>query len=607
MEDSPAGLVTTRSSRALWALAAVAGLHFALLMISLPDYFADNDLGYHISLARQYALHGTYFWDHLNWAPTGRPNLQGPLLHFSIGMLGRLLGGGGDQYVLAYSLQAVLQWAAAVFTTIFFARRFGGDWAALFAGALLAGSIWSAAPFFVGVPSGWIFIGTAWAIHFFLAGRYGLSALFTTLVVYVHLGGASTAPLGVLLAAVITRRWRGLIIVGCVTALATAPYTLHFLRHLEWYTGRRGHVAGSVALLTYVLAVPGMIWLMRRPRQNAFLLLWAVAPVAWLFQDPLRFLLQSTVAASAVAGVVVAWLLERWQGRAALHARLAAGLVLLATLFPLSIPSLPVEFAWATGRGFPRELDWREVRALASVFARYKLNDRIVTSYYDSLSAAMAIYTDLRQEYGHWGEVRPARNPAEEIPVGERVFLIPVSPRDPKMEQLEEAGLLRCYGGSQFTSIVMLEPARPPEEVSPTVANILHEEATWLAAKAVNNTLPPVADLFSKTAIAARRRRMAAQKAHAGLIQLAYLIYAHSQQKAKPELASAVRRGARGWGGIANFIGDETAIDYLSQERFERFRENLAAFAQHAQVLHSQTVPSTELDAISNKLFDEFF
>jgi hypothetical protein len=219
----------------------------------------------------------------------------------------------------------------------------------------------------------------------------------------------------------------------------------------------------------------------------------------------------------------------------------------------------------------------------------------------------MAIYTDLRQEYGHWGEVRPARNPAEEIPVGERVFLIPVPPRDPKMEELEEAGLLRCYGGSPFTSIVMLESARPPEEISPTVANILHEEATWLAAKAVNNTLPPVADLFSKTAIAVRRRRMAAQKAHAGLIQLAYLLYAHSQQKANPELASAVRRGARSWGGIANFIGDETAIDYLSQERFERFRGNAATFARHALVLHSQTVPSPELDAISSKLFDEFF
>jgi hypothetical protein len=364
------------------AMYLVIGLHAALLLLMLPDYMADNDLGYHISLARQYAEHGTYFWDSLNWAPTGRPNLQGPLLHYSIGFLGQLLGGEGDNYVLAFSLLAVLQWAAAMFTAIWFARRYGGDLAALFAAAILSGSIWSAAPFFVGVPSGWIFILTPWAIHFFLEDRYVIAALFTTAVMYVHLGGAPVAPFGVFLAAVFTRRWKGLLKTGAITAALTSVYLVHFIRHLDWYTGRRGHVAGSANTLAYLLAVPGLIWLLRRPRENLFLLIWAAAPLAWVFQDNLRFMLQSSIAVSAIGGVFVARLL-RHLSRPRLRAALAVGLVLLATIFPLSIPSLPVEIAWATGHGFPRELDWSEARTLAQVVKDSGIENRIVNSYYD--------------------------------------------------------------------------------------------------------------------------------------------------------------------------------------------------------------------------------
>lgn len=85
---SPTGLKSPFARRSAWIIVAA---HATLLLLMTRDYFADNDLGYHISLARQYAEHGTYFWDRLNWAPTGRPNLQGPLLHFAVGVLGRIL------------------------------------------------------------------------------------------------------------------------------------------------------------------------------------------------------------------------------------------------------------------------------------------------------------------------------------------------------------------------------------------------------------------------------------------------------------------------------------------------------------------------------------
>ncbi len=585
----------------------VVGMHLALLLAMAPDYFADNDLGFHVSLGRQYGEHGSYFWDHLNWAPSGRPNLQGPALHVGIGLLGRLLGGEGDDYVLAFAILAILQWSAAVLTAIYFARRLGGDWAALYAAALLTGSFFAAAPFFVGVPSGWIFILTPWAIHFFLQERYVVSACFTAAAIYVHLGGGPAAAFGVFLAAVFTRRWRGLVITGAVTAFLASPYLIHFGRHLEWYTGRRGHVAGSIAVLIYLLAAPGLLWMLRRPRENLFALLWVAAPVAWLFQDSLRFLLQATIAAATIAGVFVAMLMERL-ARRRIRVGLAAALVLLATVYPLSIPSLPVELAWALGHRFPLELDWKEARALAQVVTRDGLSDRIVHSYYDSLSGAMAVYQPrLRQQYGHWSEVRPKQDPADALSAIEKVYVLPVPPGDRLLQRFAESGWLHVHGGSELTSIVTLGEPPDPEAATPALAAAISEEAAWLAENAVNNRFPPLRDWFSPEAIAQYRERRAVQRTHAGRIAASLLIYAWAIERREPAVAAGVRRAVRTWGLIANFIGDETAMDYLSDARFQRFRENAARFSREVLSLQRQWLPTKELDKASNDLFDDFF
>jgi hypothetical protein len=588
------------------ALGLLFAIHAVLLLLMLRDYFADNDLGYHISLARQYAEHGTYWWDSLNWAPTGRPNLQGPALHVAIAGLGRLLGGAGWDFVLAFSLLAVVQWSAAVFTAVFFARRFGGDRAALFAGALFMGNIFSAAPFFVGVPSGWIFILSAWAIHFFLEERYIWSALFGALTTYVHLGGAPVIGLGILLAAILTRRWRGLVITGCLTLVLASPYIVHVLVHLGWYNGQRGHVAGSVALFTYALAAPGLIWLLWRRERGLFLLLWAIAPLAWLFQDGLRFFLQSTVAASAIAGVFVAWFLDRFTGEEVQH-WLTGTVVLVATLYPFAIPSLPVETAWAAGQGFPRELDWREAEALARAVDESGLQDRIFFPYYDSMCGGMSVFVPVRQRGGHWGEVRPAVDPADAISTGAFVHMLPLPPDDSLLVEVERRGLATSHGGGRETVLVTLPVPGDREEVNPLVADVIASESGWLIEHAVPNLFPPATQVFNVAAIRDRRELMAVQKAHVGRIQLAVLLYAFSLEADHPELAAGVRRSSRGWGGVANFIGDETAMDYVDEVRFERFLTNLGSFANEAQVLRTQALPSAGVDRATDRLFDEFF
>lgn len=65
-----------RTARAVtWT---ILGVNALLLAVSIRDYRVSIDSGYHISLARWYAAHGTAWWDHINYGPGGRPNLQGP-------------------------------------------------------------------------------------------------------------------------------------------------------------------------------------------------------------------------------------------------------------------------------------------------------------------------------------------------------------------------------------------------------------------------------------------------------------------------------------------------------------------------------------------------
>jgi hypothetical protein len=519
--------------------------------------------------------------------------------------LGVLLGGEGWDFVFAFALLAVVQWAAAMITAVHFARIFGGDVAGLVAAALLSGGIWSAGPFLVGVPSGWIFILTPWAIELFLRDRTLPAALVTSAVMYVHLGGAPVAPFGVFLAALFTRRWLGLAKVAGLTAVITSPYLIHFVRHLDWYTGQRGFVAGSANWLLYALAVPGLVWLLFRPRAGLFLLVWAAAPLAWVFQDALRFVLQSSVAGACIGGVLVAWLLHRYRVR---RAAVVTVVVALATVFPLSIPSLPVELAWASGRGFPRELDWLEAEALAQVVADEGLSGRIFSPYYDSLCGAMSVFTPVRQQRGHWGEVRPPVDPAIDVSARAKAYLLPVPPGDRVLARLERQGLIRVHGGGSETSVVTLGRVPPLQVAAALAAGIVREEALWLADNAVPNTFPDVRDLvLSDEAIPARRRAMAAQKTRAGRIQVAVLVYATAVEPVDPGIASGVRESARGWGSIANFIGDETAIDYIDDARFQRFRTHLRTFAEEIGSLGGSFLPTPELDEATDRLFDDFF
>ena len=587
----------------------ILGVNALLLIVSLPDYRVSIDSGYHIALARWYAAHGTAWWDHINYGPAGRPNLQGPALHVAIAILGRMLGGSADSFILANAILGLVQWSAAMLTVLYFARRLGGDIGAMFAVALLAGSAFAAGSFYVGIPSGWLFISIPWAIYFFLEDRLVVATLITSAACYVHLGGFLTAPFGILVAAILERRWRALIVVGLATAILTSPYSIHFLTNLAWYRGRHGHEAMQLDPLTDILAIAGAIWFFRNPARHKFLLAWAAAPVLWLVQDPSRFVLQYTLAGSAIAGLFLAAMMDRISVRA-IRVAFAAVLVALATVFPLGIPSLIAEASWDEGLHFPLLEDWDQARELARVIDDHHLNNRLLAVYSSSFGPAIAVFTPVVLRKGHWVEVQPRHDPGDDLSADAQTYVVPLAPDDPVLSSMSKAGLVQIYGGTSDSSVIDLLKPADPKTIAPVVSQILGDCADWLGDNAFNNKMPVHADLvklWSKKGLDARRVKMDQQRFRAGRMEIACLVYAYAIENQSPKSAYQLRGVARGLGEMASFISDGTPVGFMSDAQFELFKRNMLGFGAAVKAAGSDPFDAPAVHSATGKLFEDFF
>lgn len=587
-----------------WTILGVNGL---LLIVSLPDYRAVVDSGYHISLARWYAVHGTAWWDHINYGPVGRPNLQGPALHVAIAVLGRILGGSADSFILANAILGLMQWSSAMLTVLYFARRLGGDFAAMFAVALLAGAASASASFYIGIPSGWIFISIPWAIYFFLEDRLVVATLITSAACYVHLGGFITAPFGILVAATMERRWRALIVVGLATVILTSPYSIHFLTNLAWYRGQHGHEAMNLDPLLDILAIAGAIWFFRHPARHKFLLAWAAAPVSWLVQDPNRFVLQSALAGSAIAGLFLAEMMDRISVRA-IRVAFATVLVALATVFPLGVPSLVAEAFWDAGFHFPLQEDWDQARELARVIQDHHLNNRLLAMYSSSAGPGIAVFTDVVLRKGHWVEVQPRHDPGDELSAGAQTYVVPLATDDPVLSSMSRAGLVQIYGGTSDSAVIDLLTPADRKNIAPVVSQILADNADWLGVNAINNKMPPdPLKLWSKEGRDAYRAKMDRQRFRVGRMEIACLVYAYAIENKSPKFAYELRGAARGFGEMAAFLSDGSTVGFMSDARFEQFKRNLHAFAAAVRAAGPSLLEAPSAGLAESKLFDDFF
>jgi hypothetical protein len=345
--------------------------------------------------------------------------------------------------------------------------------------------------------------------------------------------------------------------------------------------------------------------LAREPRRNAFFLAWALAPIAWLFQDYTRFLMQAMLAASAIGAILVADLLPSLQAR---WRRTGLAVVLaVATLWPLTVPSLAAEIAWAAGVRYPRPLDWREARELASVVEQNHLGGLLVDAWDHSFAPALAVYADVRLQRGHWVEVQKPDDPARDLPTTQKVFIVPVPADDPVLQDLARHGWVRAWGGTSRNAVVTVGTAVPKlADAAQTVAPLASENAAWLAANARNNRLHPTL-LLSPRRLAEHRALMDEQRKHAGRIALASIVYAHALEAVDAALARGSRDAVTNWGVLAGFLGDEDTLDFIDDRRHENLRRNLGSWSWQVLDLRTQPLPSQRLNDISDKLFHEYF
>ncbi|MGH7907173.1 MAG: hypothetical protein ACREP6_11140 [Candidatus Binataceae bacterium] len=585
-------------------------IHGALLVYSIPDYRVTIDSAYHVSLGRYYGQHGTAFWDHINFGPRGRPNLQGPALHFSIGMLGRVLGGRGYNYVTANAILAVIQWLAAMGTAGFFALELGGEWAMLFAVSLLSGAAFAATSFAVGIPSGWIFILTPWAIYFFLRDRLLPAILLTTGAIYVHIAGYVTAPIGVLIAAALTRKWRALLIVGLGTFILTLPYTVHIIRYYEWFSGVHSIAALLFDPLLDILAIVGFLVILRHPLRHPFLLAWVLAPIAWLFQDSSRFILQEALAGSVVASLLVADLLGRIRSRRKFLTA-ATAFVVIATIFPLGVPSLASEVMWDYGLHFPRAVDWSRARSIADVIKGAGLTHELIADYMPALCPAVAVFASISCEKGHWVEVQPKVDQSEFMSAGDKAYVLPLKPDDPVLTELESRGWVHVYGGAGDNAVATLGARPPASAVAPVAKGLIAQSAGWLGEHAVNNSMTIVDGraIFLERAkfFRNRHRELDQQRVYAGRLELAALLYAYSLEPARPVMARQMRNAARGFGVIAGFLSDPLALDFQTTENHRLLKKNLLKLAAIADHSDASTVPDARFMSAINRILDDYF
>lgn len=593
----------SRNPYLLMTFALLLG-HGGLLALSIPHYRVTIDSAYHVSMGRDYGERGLVSWDHINFGPGGRPNLQGPFLHAAIGMLGRLLGGRGDDYVLANAILAIIQWAASMGTAAFFAFWLGGEIAMLLAVALLSGAAFASTSFAVGIPSGWLFIFTPWAIWCFLDERLVLAAVAAALAIYSHIGGYLTVLPGIAMAALLARRWRQLFVCGAITTGLTLPYTIHVIRYTAWLSGVKSHSALLFDPMLDMLAIAGAVRILRTPREHPFMGAWLLAPIAWLFEDTGRFVLQWPLGGSVAAGWLLANRVTHFtETRHRIH--YSIGIAALATFLPVGLPSLAGQAASVAGNHYPLAVDWNNARSIALGIDHAGLAHTLIADYSPALCPALAVYADVSCEKGAWVEVQPRADPAEYVPAAQKTYVIPLASNDRMLASLGALGWIIVYpsgsgaSASPTNSSVMRLIRRPSIGEAAGLAPTITVEAGWLGRNATNNALSFV-DLLRLSSAYGReqfRRMLAIQRAHAGRIEVACLVYAWALEAGDPEDARAMRQIALKMGVIASYLSDDFAVDFLSQNRMAGLREQFLELASRSNRLAFDPSPSPELMA----------
>ena len=211
---------------------------------------------------------------------------------------------------------------------------------------------------------------------------------------------------------------------------------------------------------------------------------------------------------------------------------------------------------------------------------------------------------------GHWVEVQPRHDPGDDLSAGAQTYVVPLATDDPVLLSMSRAGLVQIYGGTSDSAVIDLLKPADRKTIAPVVSQILADNADWLADHAINNQMPPraeLAKLWSKEGRDAYRARIDRQRFRAGRMEVACLVYAYAIENESPKIAYRARGDARGFGEMAGFISDGTAVGFMSDARFELFKRNMHALAAAVRADGPASLDAPAVGLAASKLFDDFF
>ena len=230
--------------------------------------------------------------------------------------------------------------------------------------------------------------------------------------------------------------------------------------------------------------------------------------------------------------------------------------------------------------------------------------------YSSSAGPGIAVFTPVVLRKGHWVEVQPRHDPGDDLSAAAQTYVVPLAPDDPVLSSMSQAGLVQIYGGTSDCAVIDLLKPADPKTIAPVVAQIVGDNADWLGDNAINNKMPPRADLVKlglKKGLDARRVRMDQQRFRAGRMEIACLVYAYAIENHSPKLAGQFRGIARGFGEMASFISDGSPVGFMSDAQFELFKRNMLAFAAAVKAAGSDPFGAPAVHSATGKLFDDFF
>ncbi|MBI1746418.1 MAG: hypothetical protein HYR55_07500 [Acidobacteria bacterium] len=568
----------SKAKKTFWILFS---LHIVMLTLSILDYRVCADSCYHVAIGRQFAEHGYYFWDHINFGPGGRPHLQGPLLHGLIGGLGKVLGGGGVDYVLANSLQGIALYALAMWTVWRLGNRYQNESSALHAFIMFSGAYFASWSFAIGIPSGWCFVFIPWMIDRFLQRKLLPATILAALAIHAHVAGYVTVPIAIGLAVLMTRRYREGIGVGAGTVLLCLPHMIHLWRYRSWFVGAATDAAWLWDPLLVLPAIPGLMLALRDWRKRVFELSFLGAAVPWLVTLPSRFLLQSPLAQVFLGALFLEWLGQRLPAK--LGQKLTVVLLVVFYTFPLTPSNLIAEAAWMTGlyRG-DRHIDWSTAKAIAHELSAQQLTHRLILFQSPPMGNAVAAYVPITMEDGQWLEVKPTqiamdgrrspRDVGSEVEAYKKIYVLHIRRHSEAIVHWESAGRLEVLAVVGDYVIFQLQS-------SPYIATDKLEALRRIAVacrELENRTVRNMAQPYISPTY---EKQLQWQSRQFTAIQVHLLIYARALEPYDPLAAREARRLSKYAGTLASLFLERHFAGLVSGDRHRRLNRNLSLVA----------------------------